>query len=328
MSGVSIGDRWVQTNRLLLEEADQWGKYGETRSLMGAYLEELSNLSLPESAKQVNGGAAHRVGIIDVVLVLGSTVNLKSRIGLKEPRRMLHEGLCGLDQKLVQVPEPPRRARKSVNIDDATLQQSLGNIKPMHTTNLGIRRAQTTAQIPTTRKTFGNWDIPLFTSPPKLDVSRRFKENTQIENVAPPKEHPNTPKHIPRKTFKGFDESENPNHMTRLKMLREEPVIVPRRSSRGKPPTSKDGSAASTQDGHKKHSITTGRELLARATNLQHTATLDLRGEADKLEELNDSHVVGLVPAQIESEISSQPADVRIGLCASEHKSNITAGKR
>ena len=69
-------DRWNKVNQLLLVEAEEWGRYGERRSPMGEYLEELSKRPIPESAKDLAGGAGGRVGIIDVSLYFVSKLLL------------------------------------------------------------------------------------------------------------------------------------------------------------------------------------------------------------------------------------------------------------
>lgn len=73
-NGLHFQERWNRTNRLLLKEAEKWGrsgKYGMFRSPVGEYLEELSRLCVPDCIKGEKGNHA---GIIDVSCPLAAFV--------------------------------------------------------------------------------------------------------------------------------------------------------------------------------------------------------------------------------------------------------------
>lgn len=64
----SAVETWTKINQQLLVEADKWGRAGKFdmfRCPVGEYLEELSKVPLPKSARPINPGGAN-IGIIDV----------------------------------------------------------------------------------------------------------------------------------------------------------------------------------------------------------------------------------------------------------------------
>ncbi|KAF8854145.1 hypothetical protein BDZ45DRAFT_728999 [Acephala macrosclerotiorum] len=113
LTRTNIEKQWNKINRLLLAEADKWGRTGEYdmfRSPIGEYLEDLSNLSMPEDMTKMRDGGRN-IGVIDVVVALGRTVVLGSISPLYEPQRKLPEGYCGPSKNYSFVPEETRPGR-------------------------------------------------------------------------------------------------------------------------------------------------------------------------------------------------------------------------
>jgi hypothetical protein len=64
---LGFDERWNKINQLLLAEADEWGYYGQFRSPMGEYLEELSKRAVP-NLKESERLRGSRAGVIDVCI--------------------------------------------------------------------------------------------------------------------------------------------------------------------------------------------------------------------------------------------------------------------
>jgi hypothetical protein len=325
-ASISLQDRWDQIGKLLLEEAGKWGKCDEKPSVMAAYLEELSRLTIPESLSKLDGGASHRAGIIDVVLSLGTSVTT-SVSGLREPQRKLHQNTCGLEKKLVVVPVPPPRNRRTQNS-----QQSLE-----------FPRSQTMAQLlqNSPARTFGNTGIRLSSSPPKLPATfHQLNERSETDHIPPPKlgqsvtmphlnsvmkVHPNRPKNIPQKTFKGYDEPEKIQDMKQSPTPQDDVESGPRRSSRIRSADAGAGeiSVLSTQTNQRQRrgSQTSDQVLLQsssrvnlRAENVVHAVathgggiTADHTGETAESERPSDCHVSRVISEQVQIKNPSQP---------------------
>ncbi|CZR53310.1 uncharacterized protein PAC_03188 [Phialocephala subalpina] len=123
-----IEGQWNRINELLLAEADEWGrtgKYNMFRSPVGEYLEDLSNLAMPEDMTKMREGGRN-IGIIDVVVALGRTKVLGtggSSSPICQPERKLPEGYCGPKKVHHAVPEETRRRRgpqssRNFNLED------------------------------------------------------------------------------------------------------------------------------------------------------------------------------------------------------------------
>ena len=66
-------DRWTAISRAIAVESEEWGldKWGES-SCVGEYLTALSKLEMPENFESLRIAGSHKMGIIDVVVTVGS----------------------------------------------------------------------------------------------------------------------------------------------------------------------------------------------------------------------------------------------------------------
>ena len=64
IKALGFQERWNRVNKMLMAEADEWGRYGRLRSPMGEYLEEISKRGVPEGARNLSNESG--AGIIDV----------------------------------------------------------------------------------------------------------------------------------------------------------------------------------------------------------------------------------------------------------------------
>lgn len=112
----SFETRWNAINDLLLTEADEWGRHGKHRSVVGEYLEALSKMPTPTKGWD-HDKLSGKAGIIDIVITVGRSVPI-SAAGLREPHRKLHEDFTGKERKVVVAPEekrPHKIEQKAIN---------------------------------------------------------------------------------------------------------------------------------------------------------------------------------------------------------------------